>query len=217
MEQTTPDLTLPCLIHDLNNVFQTLIEAADLLSHDPRWAPVSAAMLRSIDRGREITLSLQATDQPSAPLETVLGNAQTFVEDSLIVGRGPVVQFTSEVEPGLVLRESWAWERVLINLFSNAVRAMPEGGTISTRARRLHGCIQIVVADEGSGIPPELISSLFQPDVSTKSAGGLGLHIVQTIVRQQDGEVTAANRPGLGAEFTICIPAEPVQTRIAKA
>jgi signal transduction histidine kinase len=213
----TTDLTLPCLIHDLNNVFQTLIEAADLLSHDPRWAPVSSAMLRSIERGREITLSLETAGQPSAPLETVLGNAQSFVEDSLIVGRGPRIQFTCDLEPGLVLRQSWAWERVLINLFSNAVRAMPQGGIISTRARRGNGQVQIVVTDEGCGIPPEMLADLFRADVSTKSPGGLGLHIVQTIVRQQDGEVRAANRDGRGAEFTISIPAEPMQARIAKA
>ena len=214
---STPDLTLPCLIHDLNNVFQTLMEAADLLSHDPRWAPVSAAMLRSIDRGREITLSLHTVDQPAAPFETVLGNAQAFVEDSLIVGRGPEIRFTRDLDPGLVLRDSWAWERVLINLFSNAVRAMPGGGTISTRAHRTQGQIQIAVADEGCGIPPELIPGLFRPEVSTKAAGGLGLHIVETIVRQQEGEVRAANRQGRGAEFTITIPAEPVQTKIASA
>ena len=216
MDPTT-DLTLRCLIHDLNNVFQTLIDAADLLSHDPRWAPVSSAMLRSIERGRVVTLSLQTAGQPSAPLETVLGNAQSFVEDSLIVGRGPRIQFTSDLEPGLVLRQSWAWERVLINLFSNAVRAMPEGGIISTQARHRNGRIQIVVADEGSGIPPELLANLFQANVSTKSAGGLGLHIVQTIAKQQDSEVRAANRDGRGAEFTISIPAEPILTRIAKA
>ena len=216
MDPTT-DLTLRCLIHDLNNVFQTLIDAADLLSHDPRWAPVSSAMLRSIERGRVVTLSLQTAGQPSAPLETVLGNAQSFVEDSLIVGRGPRIQFTSDLEPGLVLRQSWAWERVLINLFSNAVRAMPEGGIISTQARRKNGRIQIVVADQGSGIPPEMLANLFQANVSTKSAGGLGLHIVQTIARQQDSEVRAANRDGGGAEFTISIPAEPILTRIAKA
>jgi len=216
MDPTT-DLTLRCLIHDLNNVFQTLIDAADLLSHDPRWAPVSSAMLRSIERGRVITRSLETVDQPSAPLETVLGNAQSFVEDSLIVGRGPRIQFTCDLEPGLVLRQSWAWERALINLFSNAVRAMPEGGIISTQARRRNGRIQIVVADEGCGIPPELLANLFQANVSTKSAGGLGLHIVQTIARQQDSEVRAANRDGRGAEFTISIPAETVLTRIAKA
>jgi signal transduction histidine kinase len=213
----TTDLTLRCLIHDLNNVFQTLIDAADLLSHDPRWAPVSSAMLRSIERGRDITLSLETVDQPSAPLETVLGNAQSFVEDSLIVGRGPRIEFTRDLEQDLVLRQSWAWERVLINLFSNAVRAMPEGGIISTQARRRNGWIQIVVADEGCGIPPELLADLFQANVSTKSAGGLGLHIVRTIAKQQNSEVWAANRPGRGAEFTISIPAEPISTRIAKA
>lgn len=216
MDSTT-DLTLRCLIHDLNNVFQTLIDAADLLSHDPRWAPVSSAMLRSIERGRAITRSLETVNQPSAPLETVLGNAQSFVEDSLIVGRGPRIHFTCDLEPGLVLRQSWAWERVLINLFCNAVRAMPRGGTISTQARRGDGVIQIVVADEGCGIPPELLADLFAANVSTKSAGGLGLHIVRTIAQQQDSEVRAANRDGGGAEFTISIPAEPILTRIAKA
>lgn len=216
MDQTT-DLTLRCLIHDLNNVFQTLIDAADLLSHDPRWAPVSSAMLRSIERGRGITLSLETVDQPSAPLETILGNAQSFVEDSLIVGRGPRIEFTRDLEPGLILRQSWAWERVLINLFCNAVRAMPEGGIISTQASSRNGWIQIVVADEGRGIPPELLADLFEANVSTKSPGGLGLHIVQTIARQQNGEVRAANRDGRGAEFTISIPDEPIFTRIAKA
>jgi len=216
MDHTT-DLTLRCLIHDLNNVFQTLIDAADLLSYDPRWAPVSSAMLRSIERGRAITLSLETVDQPSAPLETILGNAQSFVEDSLIVGRGPRIEFTRDLEPGLILRQSWAWERVLINLFCNAVRAMPEGGIISTQASSRNGWIQIVVADEGRGIPSELLADLFEANVSTKSPGGLGLHIVQMIAKQQNGEVRAANRDGRGAEFTISIPAAPILTRIAKA
>jgi signal transduction histidine kinase len=94
---------------------------------------------------------------------------------------------------------------------------MPEGGIISDAGSRRNGRIQIVVADEGCGIPPELLANLFQANVSTKSAGGLGLHIVQTIAKQQDSEVRAANRDGGGAEFTISIPAEPVLTRIAKA
>ncbi len=220
---TTPDLTLPCLIHDLNNVFQTLVEAADLLSDHPQWAQVSAAILRSVERGKEITLSMQTVNQPSAPLETVVKKAQTLLEDSLMSGRGPDIRFVCEVEPGIVLRRSWAWERVLINLFSNAVHAMPRGGTISVEARRVpdakqeQGCIEIVVADEGGGIAPELLPSIFEPTVSTRKGGGLGLHIVHTIVTQEDGEVRAANRKGRGAEFTITIPAVPVLTRSANA
>jgi hypothetical protein len=126
MEQTT-DLTLPGLIHDLNNVFQTLVEAADLLSGDPRWVPLSAAILRSIERGKAITASMQAVEQPAAPFETILNNAIAFVEDSLISGRGPRIRFAYDIEPRLELRRTWAWERVLINLFSNSVHAMPLG------------------------------------------------------------------------------------------
>src|SRR5580700_5241135 len=166
------DLTLPCLVHDLNNVFQTLVEAADLLSGDPRWAPVSAVILRSIERGKGITDSMQQVEQAPAPFETILANAIAFAEDSLISGRGPAIRFVSDVEPGIELRRIWAWERVLINLFSNAMRAMPDGGSIHISARTLDGRAEIVVRDEGAGIAPEILADLFRPHVSTKARGG---------------------------------------------
>jgi len=217
MTQTT-DLTLPCLVHDLNNVFQTLVEAADLLSTDPRWAPVSALILRSIERGKGITDSLQQADHPPAPFETILQNAIAFAEDSLIGGHAPAVRFHCDVEPGIELRRTWAWERVLINLFSNAMRAMPHGGTIHVIARCLPGRAEIIVRDEGEGIAPEILPDLFRPHVSTKRQGGLGLHIVETIVKQDDGEVRAANRSdGRGAEFLITIPVEVPAARAARA
>src|SRR5579872_716762 len=208
------DLALPGLIHDLNNVLQTLMDAADTLSGDPRWAHLSAAIFRSVERGREITQSMQAIDQPSAPFETVLRNARTLVEDSMTLRHGPQIRFVAQVEPALVLRHAWAWERVLINLFCNAVQAMPQGGTIFVNARRQHNDIQIVVADEGFGIAPELLAVIFDPRVSTKTLGGLGLHVVHSIVKQEAGEVRAANRDGRGAEFTITVPAEPVVSRV---
>ena len=214
MDQTI-DLTLPGVIHDLNNVFQTLVEAADLLSGDSRWAPLAAAILRSIERGKRLTASLQATEQPAAPFETILSNAMAFVEDSLISGRGPRICFTCDVQPDLELRSTWAWERVLINLFSNAVHAMPLGGTIDVRARRVDAQIELRVRDEGPGIAPEILDSLFRPHVSTKALGGLGLHIVETIVEQEGGEVRAANRDDRsGAEFIITVPG-PLHARPA--
>ncbi len=203
-----PDLPLLCLIHDLNNVFQTLVEAADLLSEDPQWGSVSAAILRSIERGKEITSSLGTAGQPPAALETVVGNAIALMRDSMIAGRGPAVEFVHTLEPGLVLPRAWAWERVLINLFSNAIRAMPHGGVVSIRARRVENRIQIVVADQGTGIPSQLLPVIFEPHVSTNATSGLGLHIVHTIVTEHHGEVHAANRPEGGAEFTITIPLE---------
>ncbi len=210
MNQST-DLALPCLVHDLNNVFQTLVEAADLLSGDPRWAPVSAVILRSIERGKGITESMQQVEQAPAPFETILANAIAFAEDSLI-GGGPEIRFACDVEPGIRLGRTWAWERVLINLFSNAMRAMPDGGTIYVTARRRQARAEIVVRDEGDGIAPEILEDMFRPHVSTKARGGLGLHIVETIVKQDDGDVRAANcADGKGAEFVISIPiAKPI-------
>ena len=106
---------------------------------------------------------------------------------------------------------------MLINLFSNAVRAMPGGGTIHVRARAAAGRVEIVVRDEGPGIAPEILEDVFNPHVSTRGSG-LGLHIVGTIVRQEDGEVRAANRADRqGAEFTIIVPAEPIGAHSARA
>jgi signal transduction histidine kinase len=218
------DPALPGLLHDLNNIFQTLVDAADLLSEDPRWQPISAAILRSVERGRCVTMSLQAVRSPGVPFETILGNAIAFVEDARLAAPGPVIRFACDVEPDIELPGNWAWERVLINLFLNAMRAMPQGGEIQVEARRFcdnasgyTACI--VVRDSGSGIPAQILDRLFEPGVSTKTDGlgqdagskpaaGLGLQVVESIVRQDGGSVRAANRiDGPGAEFTITLPA----------
>jgi len=207
--KTLEDLTLSGLVHDLNNVFQTLVDAADLLSGDPRYARLSAAILRSVERGKNIAASIQANTTADTPFEQILANAIAFVEDSVAAGRGPEIGFACEVEPGIALGGHWAWERVLINLFLNAMRAMPAGGTIHVRARRSDGHVEIVVRDEGRGIAPQMLDHLFLPHVSTGSSG-LGLHIVETIVKQDGGHIRAANRSDThGAEFTITLPFRP--------
>jgi signal transduction histidine kinase len=208
--KTREDLTLSGLVHDLNNVFQTLVDAADLLAGDARYAKLSAAILRSVERGKNIAAGIQAGTGEDTPFEQILGNAIAFVEDSLEAGRGPEITFACDVEPGIELGGHWAWERVLINLFLNAMRAMPSGGTIQVCARTTGGHIQIVVRDEGSGIAPGLLDRLFQPHVTSGSSAGssgLGLHIVETIVKEDGGYVRATNRTDArGAEFTITLP-----------
>jgi signal transduction histidine kinase len=200
------DLTLSGLVHDLNNVFQTLVDAADLLACDPRYAKLSAAILRSVERGKNIAAGLQSGNGAGTPFEQILANAIAFVDDSVAAGRGPEISFACDVEPGIELGGHWAWERVLINLFLNAMNAMPAGGTIQVLARRTGNQVEIVVRDEGSGIAPGLLEHLFLPHVSTGSSG-LGLHIVETIVKQDGGYVRAANRgDARGAEFTITLP-----------
>jgi signal transduction histidine kinase len=202
------DLRLPGLVHDLNNVFQTMMDAAELLSADPQSAEFVAAMiLRSAERGKNLASSIESAEGESATFESILKGSISFIEDSLMGGQRKI-RFTQTVERGIELRRNWAWDRVLINLFSNAVRAMPDGGTIHVAAHRRGAAVEIVVRDEGPGIAPEILKNIFKAHVSTKGSG-LGLHIVETIVKQDGGEVRAANRSdGRGAEFTLTIPVE---------
>ncbi len=206
--ENTKDLTVAGLVHDLNNVFQTLVEAADMLSEDPRWEHLSALIVRSVERGKELTQSLQKTEQPAATVQNIIAGAQSFVEDLVLAGRGPAIHFECDVEPKLMLRRALSWERVFINLFSNSVRAMPQGGSIFVQGLRKENRLIITVADDGPGIEPHLLTEIFKPNVSSRLDGGLGLHIVESIVREHHGEVRAANRPDGGAEFTITLPVE---------
>jgi len=203
------DLKLAGLAHDLNNVFQTLVDSADLLSEDPRWTRVSAAILRSVERGKKIAEGLRDPGGSCTPFGVILANAIIFVEDSQISGRGAAIHFDCDgVEPGIELGGNYAWERVLINLFLNSIRAMPEGGTIRVAARCVEGGhAEIVVSDEGGGIADAVREHLFHAHVSGHASTGLGLHIVETIVHEHGGAIHAANRSsGRGAEFTIRVP-----------
>src|SRR6185437_11997417 len=106
MEQS--DLTLPCLVHDLNNIFQTVVDAAELLSTDPRWAALSAAILRSVERGKSLAASIEPAEETTGYFETILDNAIAFVEDSMIAGGGPEIHFDRQIQPGIQLRRNWA-------------------------------------------------------------------------------------------------------------
>ncbi len=216
--EQTHDLRLSGLVHDLNNVFQTLTEAAELLSDDPQTAYLSAAILRSVERGRKLSASIEVSDEPTAPFESIVQDAMAFVEEAM-VRRRTKIRFTKSIEPGIGFRRTWAWDRVLINLFTNSLHAMPNGGTIHVSARRRSGRVEIIVRDDGPGIEPTILWSIFKPHVSTRGSG-LGLHIVKTIVEQEGGEVLASNRQdGPGAEFTISVPCqtEPLEAAMRAA
>lgn len=100
---------------------------------------------------------------------------------------------------------------VLVNLFLNALDAMPKGGQLDVEVES--GGVtdaQVAVADTGPGISATMIDRLFTPFVSTKPTGtGLGLCISQRIVEEHGGQLVARNRPDGGACFTIHLPPCP--------
>src|SRR5262245_30570081 len=123
---------------------------------------------------------------------------QQGVELMVNVPAGPVVAAVDRVQFGTVL----------VNLFLNALDAMPDGGRLEVTLAALSsdGPIRLTVTDTGAGIPPELLDKLFLPFVTSKPQGtGLGLSISARILEEHGGSITAANRPR-GACFTVTLP-----------
>jgi signal transduction histidine kinase len=104
-------------------------------------------------------------------------------------------------------------ERVFINLFSNALEAMPDGGGIAVRAEE-NDEVRVTVTDTGRGIPPELLDKIFEPFYSSRDKGtGLGLAIVFNIVQKHHGAIRVASEVGRGTSFTIELPRHPGDAR----
>ena len=194
-------LTLEGLIHDLNNIFQTIGEGAELLESDPKWKKLAATLQRSVERGQRITHGILDSSDGAPELAPVVEKAIQFSRDYLENVNGPRLAFESRIEPGMRVRgEAAQWERVLGNLLLNAA----EAGASRVRVDASEG--EIIVSDNGRGIAQELLPRIFQPHVSTKPImSGLGLYVVQSIVEESGGAVEAANGQNGGAIFTIRI------------
>jgi signal transduction histidine kinase len=209
-ESLDTDLTYESLIHDLNNVFETITEAAELLNADRRWKPLAATLCRSVNRGKRL---LGAIPDRTPNLATILDDAIQSVTDYCIAARKPRMRFVRQIPSEVRLPGSAKdWERVFANLFLNAAQIMHKPGRIDISAQNMEGSLTITVSDDGPGIPADLLPRMFRPNVSTKTTGssrsGLGLHIVASIVRKYSGRVIAANRErSSGAIFTILLPA----------
>jgi signal transduction histidine kinase len=101
-------------------------------------------------------------------------------------------------------------EQVFLNLFLNAMEAMPEGGTLAVSATSGDGLVRIAVRDTGTGISAEHLEQVFEPFFTTKEAGegtGLGLSVSYSIVEKHGGHLEVESQPGEGTVFTVTLPA----------
>jgi signal transduction histidine kinase len=104
--------------------------------------------------------------------------------------------------------------QVFLNLVNNAAQALGPGpGEIRITTRREGaGAVAVEVADNGKGIPPEVLPKIFDPFFTTKEVGkgtGLGLSIVYKIVEQHGGRISVDSTVGVGTRFTVVLPLQP--------
>lgn len=144
-------------------------------------------------------------------------NLNQVVEEALalaLVGARPRgVRISLELDQALppVLVDHVQIQQVVLNLVRNAVEAMDQVErrelTVGTRAIPEEGLAEIIVADTGPGIAPEIAERLFQPFATTKATGmGLGLSICREIVEAHHGRLKTAPAPAGGAVFRVTLP-----------
>lgn len=116
-----------------------------------------------------------------------------------------------------ILVDATNFELTLLNLMTNAIDAMPGGGTLTIRLERKNPTrIWIKVTDTGHGISAELLPRIFEPWVSTKKAGhgtGLGLPIARDVVAAHGGSIAVASEMERGTTFTIELPVDTGRDR----
>ncbi len=100
--------------------------------------------------------------------------------------------------------------RILNNLITNAIQAMPKGGHLTVSSRRNGGQVLLCVEDTGIGIPEAVKNKLFTPMFTTKAKGqGFGLAVVKRLVEALNGSVTFESEEGKGTKFVVTIPEVP--------
>jgi signal transduction histidine kinase len=105
--------------------------------------------------------------------------------------------------------------QILLNLVVNAVKFTPTGGRIDLQCAQGSDWVEIDVADDGPGILPEKLASIFDPFIqidrrlsNPRDGVGLGLAISRDLARTMKGDLTVVSEPGRGSTFTLRLPAE---------
>jgi two-component system, NtrC family, sensor histidine kinase HydH len=124
------------------------------------------------------------------------------------------IELTTQVESSLpsITADPVRLTQAVMNLVINAMQAVERKGRIAVGANLIQQAIVVTVSDNGPGIPPEKLASIFDPYFTTKTEGsGLGLWIAQQIVTAHGGSIQAQNGPAGGAVFAMALPLQRAQ------
>jgi PAS domain S-box-containing protein len=207
------------LAHEVNNPMEAIKNAIYLLSGSlPENAqPVYNILKSETERVARIVRQMLGLYRNTEQVKPV--NVNTLVEDTLLLLTRQLqranVEVLSDLRPlpdAIIAADQI--RQVLSNIIINARDAMPSGGKLRIRTRHipgkddLHGFVRIVIADTGTGIPQDMLRTIFEPFVTTKGekGTGLGLWIVKGIIQNHAGKLVVRSSVGRGTVFRIDLP-----------
>jgi two-component system, sporulation sensor kinase E len=159
-----------------------------------------------------------------APLQLKLNSLNEVVEKTVellrpeVENRGITVKTRLARNLTMTPIDPAQLQQVLVNLVKNAAQAMTTGGTLTLQTGETSDDVWVSVTDTGGGIPQEQINRIFEPFYTTKKKGsGLGLMIVQRIVRAHNGRIEVDSHVGRGTTFRIWLPLHERKPRLLEA
>jgi signal transduction histidine kinase len=204
--------------HEVNNPLTGILGFAELLmaglpADDPRHD--EAAVIRDeAVRARRIVSALLEFARPRAP-QRVPSDVNDLAQSTLELVRYRASEADVRVlaEYGDLPRlevDPDAFRQVLLNLFNNAIDAMPRGGDLRVTTIGEEDRVGVVVADGGVGMSEETRSRIFTPFFTTRAGtaggSGLGLSVSRQIVESHGGTIEVESTPGQGSTFTVWLP-----------
>jgi two-component system, NtrC family, sensor kinase len=204
--------------HEVNTPLAVISTYAQMLakkvSDDEQKSVLLDKIAKQTFRASEIVNSLlnfsrtATTDFAPVDLNRVIQETLSLLEHQL---QKTGIRVEAELEPGLasVHGNTGKLQQVFLNLFLNARDAMRPGGTLEVRTWAGARGARVEVLDSGEGIPPDLLSRIYDPFFTTKTQNkgtGLGLSVTYGIVQEHGGSIEASNRPSGGARFYLEFP-----------
>ncbi len=212
------------IAHELANPLTNIsITAETLLEEcrevgDARKVRLLEDLFRETQRADAIVRGLLDYTREEPPASTPLRLAEAVESAAELLHNEMAlhgVRFENQLPEDLppVYGDLGALRQVFLNLFLNAVQAMPQGGRLVVSGGPLPGDeVHVEVTDEGTGIPPEALPRIFDPFFTTKERGrgtGLGLALCHAVVRRHRGEIHVDSVPGRGTTVRLRLPTTP--------
>ncbi len=204
--------------HELNNPLTSILGFAELVFRNIKADDPIRGDLQVISdearRARDIVRGLLDFSQQTNAIREPT-NVNNVMQETIALVRQQLKNHHVQLMEGYardlppVMLSVNRMKQVFLNLITNALHAMPDGGTLAVTTERAGREVAIRIADTGIGISAENLPRIFEPFFTTRPVGqgtGLGLAVSLGIVREHGGRITVESEEGVGSRFTVWLP-----------
>ncbi len=205
--------------HEISNPLSAIIANAQLLQHelptDDDKQELADLILRAGERAAQVVRNLLDLIRKER-VEFILTDVNETLEDAISLVQHEFnsrnIALTRKLAKDLppIQGSGHNLQGIWLNIIMNALDAMENGkGEVIIQSFRLGNDINVVITDTGKGMAPEQLNKIFEPFYTTKAPGrgtGLGLSVVQRVIKQHGGHIQVKSQPNVGTEFVITLP-----------